>query len=61
MSQGELMPSGGYHRKADPKHLQKILEGGKKAKEIRKHADDHHKSEEEPVADDQLMKDLQNI
>jgi hypothetical protein len=61
MGQGDFMPTGGHYRKADPKQIQKILEGGIKAQVIRKKADEHHKAEEIPVAEDELMKDLKNI
>lgn len=61
MSRRELMPSGGHRKKADPKRIKKILEGGKKAEEIRKKAEEYHKAKEVPSAEEQLMKDLKNI
>ena len=61
MGQGDLMPIGGHYRKPDQKHAQKIREGGKKADAIRQKAEEHHKAEEVPTAEEELMKDLENI
>ena len=58
---GDYMPSGGHKRKHDPKHAQKIKEGGKKADAIRKKADEHHKTVDEPAAEEKLLKDLEEL
>jgi len=58
---GDLMPIGGHKRKYDPKHAQKIKEGGKKAEEIRQASIAQHKAEEVPVAEENLLKDLEDI
>ena len=47
------MPTGSYRRKKiDPKKIKKIKEGGKKADEIREKANEHHKKEEIPKAEE---------
>ena len=61
MGQGDHMPSGGHRRKYDPKHAQKIIEGGKKADKIRQETNHHHKTVEEPAAEEKLLKDLKNL
>ena len=61
MGQGDLMPIGGHYRKPDPKRIKKILEGGKKAEAIRQKAEEHHKAEEVPTAEEELVKDLKNL
>ena len=61
MGEGDFMPIGGHRRKHDPKHAKAIKEGGKKADAIRKKTDLHHKVIEEPIADEQLLKDLENL
>ncbi len=58
---GDLMPAGGHRRKADPKRAKQIQKGGKKADAIRQKADEHHKSVDEPAAESELLKDLDNI
>ncbi|MHA1574861.1 MAG: hypothetical protein ACTSXL_01800 [Alphaproteobacteria bacterium] len=55
------MPTGGHHRKADPKKIQKIKEGGKKADEIHKKTEAHHEEHEVPKAEEQLLEDLKNV
>jgi len=55
------MPTGGHRKKHDPKHAQKIKEGGKLADEIHKKAVEYHKTHDEPAAEEQLEKDLENI
>lgn len=62
MAQGELMPAGRRRKKAiDPKKMQKIKEGWKKAEKIREKAHAHHEEHEVPVAEDELIKDLEQI
>ncbi len=61
MGEGDLMPTGGHHRKADPKKIQKIKEGGKKADEIHKKTEAHHEEQEVPAAEEELLKDLKDI
>ena len=61
MGVGDMLPSGGHKRKYDPAYVKKILEGGKKAEEIRKKSMEHHKKVEEPIAEEQLEKDLEQI
>lgn len=59
---GDLMPLGGYRKKAiDPKRVQKIKEGWKKAEEIRKKATEHHHSTDVPAAEEQLLEDLKDL
>ena len=61
MGQGDLMPIGGHRRKYDPKHAQKIKEGGKKAEKIRKKSNRHHKAVEVPKAEEELLEDLEKL
>jgi hypothetical protein len=61
MGEGDILPGGRHARRRDPNYVKKILEGGKKADEIRKKALEHHKKEEEPLAEEQLLKDLKKI
>jgi len=61
MGAGDYMPTGRHKRKYDPKYAKKIKEGGKRAKEIRKIASKHHKIEEVPKAEEELLKDLENL
>lgn len=61
MGQGDLLPIGQHRRKADPKRAQKIKEGGKRADHIHKQSENHHQSQEVPVAEAELMKDLEKI
>lgn len=61
MGQGDYMPIGGHKRRYDPKYAQKIKEGGKKAEQIRKTSSHHHKSVEIPAAEEELLKDLNNL
>ncbi len=61
MGEGDFMPSGGHHRKADPARVKQIQEGGKKADAIHQKTEAHHKAEEEPIAESELLKDLENI
>lgn len=61
MSEGDLLPQGSHRKNPDPKRIQKIKEGGKRADQIHKQADAHHKAAEVPVAEQQLMKDLEEF
>ena len=61
MGQGDFMPIGGHRRKADPKLIKKIKEGGKKADQIRQKADEHHHAHDVPKAEEELLKDLDSI
>ena len=61
MGQGDFIPTGGHRRKYDPKHAQKIKEGGKRADIIHKKAMEEHKKVDVPAAEDELLKDLEDI
>ena len=61
MGEGDMMPSGSYRRHYDPKYAAKVKQGGKKADEIRKLAEEHHEKLEAPRAEDELQKALQKI
>lgn len=61
MGEGDFMPAGRRRRKADPKHAQKVKEGGKKADAIRKKTNEHHKVIEMPKAEEELLKDLEQL
>lgn len=61
MGEGDHMPGGGHRKRIDPKKIQKIKEGGKKAEAIREKANAQHKAEEIPKAEEELMKDLEQI
>jgi hypothetical protein len=61
MGEGDFMPIGRHRRKYDPKRAQKIKEGGKKADKIRKIANSMHRKHEVPKAEEELLKDLEEI
>jgi hypothetical protein len=61
VGEGDLMPTGGHRRKSDPKRAQKIREGGKIAETIRQKSNEHHKKVEEPIAEEQLLRDLKQL
>ncbi|MBU0727103.1 hypothetical protein KKA95_00280 [Patescibacteria group bacterium] len=61
MGQGDYMPTGGHRRRYDPKQAQKIKEGGKRAEKIRQKSTQHHKEVEVPQAEEELLKDLENL
>ncbi len=61
MGQGDFIPTGRHRRKHDPKHAKKIIEGGKKADAIRQKAMEEHNKIDVPAAEDELLKDLENI
>lgn len=57
----DIMPSGGHRRKADPAYAQKIRQGGKKAQQIAKDTHAKHLEEDVPLAEKQLLEDLENF
>ncbi len=61
MGEGDFMPVGGHRRKHDPKHAKKVREGGKIADAIREKTNQHHKAIEVPKAEEELLKDLDQI
>jgi hypothetical protein len=61
MGEGDYMPSGGHSRSYDPKHAAKIKEGGKKAQKIREMGNEHQKKVDVPKAEEELLKDLENL
>ncbi|MBU0577923.1 hypothetical protein KJ742_07390 [Patescibacteria group bacterium] len=61
MGEGDYMPRGGHKRKYDPKYAQKVKEGGKRAETIREKTNRHHKAVEVPAAEEELLKDLEEI
>lgn len=58
---GDHMPIGGHRRQLDPKRIEEIKKGWKKADKIRKEADAKHKNEDVPAAEEQLLKDLEGL
>ena len=58
---GDQMPAGGHRRKADPAYVQKIKEGGRKAQRIAKETHALHQQEDVPLAEEELLKDLENL
>lgn len=58
---GDHMPSGGHHRKADPKHAKKIKEGGEIARKIARETIAKHQQEEVPMAEEKLLQELESI
>jgi len=61
MGEGDFMPTGGHRRKIDPKKIEKIKEGGKKADKIHKKTEAHHHEQEVPAAEEKLLKDLKDL
>lgn len=61
MGQGDFMPIGGHHRRYDPEYAKKIKEGGKLAKIIHEKTTQEHKAVEVPKAEEELMKDLEEL
>ena len=55
------MPIGGHTRKADPAHAAKIKEGGERARKIAKDSHAQHQAEDVPQAEEELLKDLEQI
>lgn len=58
---GDYLPITHHPRKINPEQIRKIREGAKKADQIRKQADKDHKANDVPAAEQQLLKDLENI
>ena len=58
---GDLMPTGGHHRKADPKHAKAIKEGGKIAQKIAKESTAIHQAEDVPKAEELLLEGLEGL
>ena len=58
---GDHMPIGGHKRKYDPVHAKKIKEGGKLADKIHKESTAKHKAEDVPQAEEELLKNLEDI
>lgn len=62
MGEGDYLPSGrGPVKKADPERIKKIKEGGKKADEIREKAIQFENEHEIPKAEEDLLKELEEI
>ena len=61
MGEGDHMPIGGHRRKFDPKHAQKIKEGGKKAQKIAKETTQQHQEVDVPQAEEELLQDLKGV
>jgi hypothetical protein len=61
MGQGDYIPTGGHQRKFDPAHAKRVKEGGKKADAIRQKATEHHEKVDVPTAEEELLKDLEEI
>ena len=56
------MPSGGgYHKPIDPKKLKKMRERWKESESIRGLSNKHHQEHEVPIAEEELLKDLEKI
>lgn len=58
---GDHMPVGGHRRKSDPKHAQKIKEGGKIAQKIAKETTELHQKEDIPKAEAELLQELEGV
>lgn len=58
---GDQMPIGGHKRKYDPKHAQKIKEGGIKAQIIAKETTEKHLKEDVPKAEEILIQGLAEV
>jgi len=61
MGQGDYIPTGGHRKKADPKHAKDLKKGGKIADTIHQKAEEYHKANDVPIAEDQLLQDLKKI
>ena len=58
---GDFMPIGGHKRKYDPAYAKKIKEGGKLAKKIHDESIARHQEEDIPIAEENLLNDLEQI
>ena len=62
MSGEESTPSGGgYHKPIDPKKLRQMKERWKQSESIRGLTNKHHQEHEVPIAEEELLKDLEKI
>ncbi len=61
MGEGDYTPAGHHHKKYDPDAVKRLKEGGKKADEIRQLAMKHHQEHDVPTAEQQLLKDLEDV
>lgn len=61
MGEGDYAPQGGHRRRYDPKHAAAIKKGGKKAQQIAKDTRVHHQTVEVPQAEEELMKELEEL
>jgi len=62
MSGEEQSPSGGgYHKPIDPRKLKQIRERWKESESIRGLTNKHHQEHEVPIAEEELLKDLEKI
>lgn len=60
MGAGDYLPPA-RGRRYDPKHAAAIKQGGKKAQKIHDESHTHHQSIEVPQAEEELLKDLENL
>jgi hypothetical protein len=58
---GDHMPIGRHRRKHDPKHAQKIKEGGKKAQKIARETTKEHQEVDVPQAEAELLDALKEV
>jgi len=52
---------GGYHKPIDPKKLKQMKERWKESESIRGLTNKHHQEHEVPIAEEELLKDLEKI
>lgn len=57
----QLSSGGGYRKPIDPKKLKKIRERWKESESIRGLTNKHHEEHEVPIAEEELLKDLEKI
>jgi len=57
----QVSSGGGYHKPIDPKKLKAIRERWKESESIRGLTSKHHEEHEVPIAEEELLKDLENI
>lgn len=61
MGEGDFTPVGGHRRRYDPTRAAAIKQGGKKAQQIAKATGTHHQVIEVPQAEEELMKELEEL
>ncbi len=61
MGEGDFTPAGGHRRRYDPYHAAAIKKGGQKAQKIAKDTRAHHQAVEIPQAEEELMKELEEL